>query len=335
MKIVANIPAAKTKLETVNCLVCNSQRYEKLFDAPSDPVAEFGFFCVVKCKECGLVYTNPRPPQEQIGKYYGPAYYGPAHRRFIWPVEQLVALSRRRRIRAIRRFKKTGRILDIGCGRGEMLVLMRRMGWEVYGTELTAEAAEEARRTAGPNIREGELTQLGFSPEFFDCVTLWYVFEHVYDPRATTAEIFRILKPGGLLVIAVQNYGGRQARFGGPGWFHLDVPRHTVHFDRATLEALLSKHNFRIIHESHFSWAYDTFGWLQTLYNRAGFEHNLLYTMLRRRDWWQKVNWGKFLGAAGIALLLPVFLPISLALTIWDGRTKSNGTFIVYAFKNG
>lgn len=331
------------ELETVACLVCGSKRQKKLFEAPSDPVEEFGYFGVVQCQECGLVYTNPRPVRSEIHRFYGYEYYGPQHKRFVKPLEWVEVQFRRYRIKSILRFLQsrpaaggrggTHRILDVGCGRGEILKSMRELGWEVYGTELSAEAANLARQNVGATIFVGEVVDQHFPDQFFDCITLWHVYEHMYDPRGMLAEIARIIKSGGLLVIGVHNYGSRMARFGGRHWFNFDVPRHTVHFTLPQLQRLLAGYGFRSVHTSHLSWEFDPYCWLQTIYNRLGFEHNLLYTIIRRRDWWQKFSWRKLTKVTGVFVLLPVLVPPAVALAIFDGLGRCNGTFVDYSIR--
>ena len=123
-----------------------------------------------------------------------------------------------------------GRVLDVGCGRGVLLQEFRRRGWEVQGTELSESAASYARQTLKIPVEIGDLEAIGFPPNYFDAITLWHVLEHVADPRALLAEIRRILKPDGVLLVAVPNFGSLEARVSKDKWFHLDVPRHVTHF---------------------------------------------------------------------------------------------------------
>ena len=73
----------------------------------------------------------------------------------------------------------------------------------------------------------------------YDAVVLWHVAEHLHAPQGTVRGIARLLRPGGVLLIAVPNFGSPEARIGRAGWFHLDVPRHLVHFTASTLTAIL------------------------------------------------------------------------------------------------
>ncbi len=333
MEAVSEKNPVAIALEAVNCPVCNSPRYKKLFDVPSEPL-EFGLtFGIVRCEACGLVYTNSRPTETDMNRFYGEAYYGPKHRRFMGPIEWIETFFRFRRIKNIERYKKKGRILDLGCGRAQMLTLMRKRGWEVYGTEWTEESAHDAQEVLGLNIMVGEIFDLKLPEKNFDCATLWHVFEHTYHPRKILTEISRIIKPGGLLIIALHNFDSRMARFGGKNWFNFDAPRHLMHFTPVQLQKLLIEYGFDTVDSSHLSWEFDPYCWLQTLYNKLGFEHNLFYTMIRRRDWWQEFTFKKLLQAIGILLLLLPLGLIALTMVVIDGISKQNGTFINYAIK--
>jgi SAM-dependent methyltransferase len=110
------------------------------------------------------------------------------------------------------------------------------------------------------------------------------VLEHLSDPRRTLREIGRILKPGGRLIVAVPNYSSVQARWSGPAWFHLDLPRHLFHFPVAGLRRLLVDSGFTLRSEHHFSLRQNPFGWVQSALNRLGrLPRNGLYTLLKSR----------------------------------------------------
>jgi ubiquinone/menaquinone biosynthesis C-methylase UbiE len=214
-----------------------------------------------------------------------------------------------------------------------MLTLMKKRSWEVYGTEWTQESAQNAREVIGSNVMVGELFNLKLPDRHFDGITLWHVFEHTFHPRKILAEIARILKPEGLLIIALHNFDSRMARLGGRNWFNFDAPRHLMHFTPPQLQKFLAEYGFRTVDTSHLSWEFDPYCWLQTLYNKLGFEHNLFYTMIRRRDWWQKFTPKKLFFAGGILLFLFPLGLIAVLMAITDGLGKQNGTFINYAVK--
>jgi SAM-dependent methyltransferase len=110
---------------------------------------------------------------------------------------------------------------------------------------------------------------------------LWHSLEHQFEPARVLAEVRRLLKPGGRLLLEVPNLGSRQARLGGSRWFHLDVPRHLLHFSRPTLAALLCGQGFEILRWSTWSLEQGPFGLAQSLLNRMCASPNLLYGLMK------------------------------------------------------
>jgi ubiquinone/menaquinone biosynthesis C-methylase UbiE len=109
------------------------------------------------------------------------------------------------RLNRINKLKPNGKLLDVGCGEGLFLKLAQKIGWQVSGTEVSSYASKFASNILGAEIFCGQLHQRHFADNSFDVVTMWHVLEHVKDPKGYLREIYRIMKPGGLLVLAVPN----------------------------------------------------------------------------------------------------------------------------------
>jgi SAM-dependent methyltransferase len=240
-------------------------------------------FEVAHCVACGFAVTTPQPAPSEIGNYYPCGYYGAlGDRRFPKVVEVLQEALYTHRVRKIEAaLGKKGRVLDVGCGRGWLLKEFRRQGWEVQGTELSDSAATYARQVLNLPVETGSLDTIGFPANHFDAVTLWHVLEHVSDPRAILAEVNRVLKPGGVLLVSVPDFSGFEARFFRDKWFHLDVPRHVTHLTKDTLERALCGAGFDDGRWSGLAPEYDTFSFVQSALNWCGLRHNLLYDLLR------------------------------------------------------
>jgi len=290
-------------------------------------------FSLVRCETCGLVATSPPVPPAEIGRYYPASYYGDNNRRFNALLEGLIPFFRNRRAVAIERFAPKGRILDVGCGRGILPALMRERGWDAHGLEFSETSARHARDVLGLPVFVGDFLLSPYAESSFDAVVLWHVLEHVPDPVATLVRAREILKPGGLLVIAVPNFESLQARFAGRHWFHLDVPRHYHHFGLALLKRLLTSNGFSILDVSHLSLEYNPYGWIQSLLNRLGFRSNLLYDMLKNPS--ARALRHPFRSAPLQSLLtlalLPVVVPVSFGLTLLEVLLRRGGTVEVYA----
>ena len=212
---------------------------------------------LVRCKNCGLIYQNPKLQEDELLAHYPTANY----ELYSQPINNEKSPIRRadRQLSMIRRYRRImkhteqpGHILDIGCATGSFIAIMRDQGWEVSGVELNPEVAQYARTVLNLNVHPGTLEQAGFSDDSFDVVTMWDVFEHVLNPKATLKEIVRILKPGGTLVISVPNPSSLEARIFGANWAGWDRPRHLHLFTPAVLKRYLKDAGFAKIEIDSF-----------------------------------------------------------------------------------
>jgi ubiquinone/menaquinone biosynthesis C-methylase UbiE len=171
----------------------------------------------------------------------------------------------------------------------------------------------------------------------FDTVILWHVLEHITDPENLLREVTRILRPGGTLLVAVPNFASVEARWARDKWFHLDVPRHLNHFTPGVLRALLRESGLRPRMTSYFASEYDFFSFVQTVLNKLGLHHNLLYNLLRTRG--AKVIEGPRQAAARprdvvlTLLLLPALAWISLVWAPLIALLGRGATITIYAKK--
>ena len=240
----------------------------RLFDA-TDP-ATGDQFTIVRCRLCGLAQTAPAPTAAELDSYY-PRGYHSATKRYRGGMDRVLSLVHRSRIRTMERLLGgTGSVLDMGCGPGVLLNQMRSRGWRVRGTERSPSAAQQARDVFHLDVSAETVDELIAAGHAFDAVVLWHVAEHLDTPATTLHGIAQMLRPGGLLLIAVPNFASPEARIGRGGWFHLDVPRHLVHFTPATLTAMLTRAGFRPVKVTHLVPEYDLFSFVQTIENRLG-----------------------------------------------------------------
>lgn len=240
---------------------------------------------LVTCSACGTGRLYPMPSADEIASFYPSGYYGDLGTKFARPIELLVRLVAARKVSFLTEGLAPGaRVLDVGCGRGVTLGTLADRGIEAHGFEISAEAALGADPRARIRVAPA-LEQAGYPDAHFDAVVIWHVLEHVRDPRRTLETVLRIAKPGARLVVAVPNFSSPQARWAGPGWFHLDLPRHLHHFPLAALRSLLERTGFAVRSEHHFSLRQNPFGWIQSWQNRrTELPRNGLYTLLYRRS---------------------------------------------------
>jgi SAM-dependent methyltransferase len=269
-----------------------------------------------------------------MAEYYSQSYYGDRNLRFNAFMEALVGWFRRRRAARLRHYRREpGNVLDIGCGRGQFLDCLRSWGWTCTGTELSDAAAYHAREVLGLDLRVGANEPGAFPDAAYDAVYLWHVLEHLPAVRTTLIDVRRILRPNGMLVIAVPNLSSWQARLCRYGWFHLDLPRHYSHFAADWLQKTLRDLGFTIVEVNHFSMEQNVYGWIQSLLNCAGLKPNLLYDLLKRRAArqldlpLQRFPWQSLLSLLGAPLLLA---PAMMAMLL-EAAAGRGGTIEIYA----
>ncbi len=304
---------------------------ETLFEA-RDP-ATGDAFSIVQCRQCDLAQTAPAPSEQELDGYYPQGYHSTT-RRYRGGLDRVLTMVHRSRIRAIERLAGgRGSVLDIGCGPGVLINQMRSRGWRVRGTERSPSAAQQARNVFRLDVSAVDVDDLVAAGANYDAVVLWHVAEHLRAPRETIRGIARLLRPGGVLLIAVPNFGSPEARVGRAGWFHLDVPRHLVHFTPATLTAILKDSGFRTSKVSYLVPEYDLFSFVQTVENRLGLPPNLLYDVLRRPEARLRRGPSDRL-QAGVAVGLAV--PLTMAAVVvapLAAATRRSATIAVYAVR--
>lgn len=236
-------------LEYVRCNLCGADDTES--------VAEIEGFHIVRCRQCGLMYVNPRYREDFLQQLYTADYYehdGIRNGQAFFGYEDYIAdeenirITFAKRLRTIERFVNKGRLLDIGCATGFFLDLARDKGWKVVGSEVSQFAAQYAREKFGLDVYLGVLRQLHFEAETFDAVTMWDVIEHVPDPMSDLREVWRILREGGLLSLITPDCSSPVARLLGRRWEELRrVREHIYFFSRRTITEMLHRAGFEVL----------------------------------------------------------------------------------------
>ena len=209
-------------------------------------------FDIYKCGSCGFTFTDNYPDESEIGRFYESSDYishDDNARGFINKVYFLarsLMLGRKRRAITKMTGRKTGRLLDIGCGTGYFPGMMKDYGWEVTGVEPNIKARDYARTSFGIEVIDpGQISSLISAS--YDCITLWHTLEHFHDPRSYAGEIRRLLSPEGICLVAIPNCNSYDALYFGKFWAAWDVPRHLWHFDPETFSLFAEKAGFRIV----------------------------------------------------------------------------------------
>jgi len=236
-------------VESVPCPLCGGERRDPLLTAgdrlrSEDPTR----YTVVRCARCGLAYTDPRPTAEDIGRFYPQSYGGLERDGLLARAEEAYRCRQQREVVAwladLR--PRRGRLLDVGCGAGDLLAVLRADGWDAEGVEPAAAAADLARRRHGLRVLTGRFEEAQVTG-LFDVVTLAGVLEHLHDPLSALRRARALLRPQGLVAILfLPRLDSDEARRFGPRWLALDLPRHLTHFDDAGFSRMAQSAGLRI-----------------------------------------------------------------------------------------
>jgi len=232
-----------------NCPVCESTQFTP-FLACVDHTVSRETFQIVQCASCGFKFTNPRPDESDLGRYYKSEEYvshSNTKKGFINATYQSVRkYTLLKKLQLISKYFRTGNILDIGCGTGEFLNTCKNAKWTTLGIEPDDDARKMAVENYGLDVRtESDMKDLPDGS--FNIITMWHVLEHVPKLNERVEELKRLIKPNGVIIIAVPNCNSLDAKIYKEHWAAYDVPRHLYHFTPKDIEALFKKHTMKAV----------------------------------------------------------------------------------------
>lgn len=234
------------------CCVCGTRDSEPVgvgpdFEYRTSPDS----FLAVRCVHCGVVYLDQRPVAAELGRIYPDHYHAFAFTEdrfgFVYSVRR--RLEGRRLVRAFAALPPDARIVDVGCGDGFHLDLLRafgRPGWTVEGVDVDERAIRAAHRR-GLTVHRGRVEDLDLPEASFDAALLIQTVEHLPDPASVLRAVLRLLKPGGRVLLVTDNTGSldfaiaKRRHWGG---YHF--PRHWYLFDERSLRLLATASGFEV-----------------------------------------------------------------------------------------
>ncbi len=231
------------------CPVCDSKNIFKKSDV-KDYFLTQEIFPLWECKDCHLIFTNPRPEDEDLGRYYESPDYLSHDTKSSGALGKLYQILRniniKQKYKIVSELIGTGKILDIGCGTGELLHYFQKQKWECIGVEPNASARGFARKHYHLKVEKEQGLQ-NLPATYFDVISMWHVLEHVPNVNERMIEIKRILKKEGYLIIALPNITSWDANLYKDYWAGLDVPRHLYQFSPQAFRNMATQHDLQII----------------------------------------------------------------------------------------
>ena len=241
------------------CPICHSEsRYD--FSGRDLMFRRFDRYDYQKCTSCDFIFQFPLPSPEQISAFYPDSYdvyevdsrlkkisqfnksilkryYGYVHLKTSPFTDVLCLITKRPNSDYSIPFVTNGCLLDVGCGNGRFLDGMKQLGWQVKGVEFN-EHAVSVCKLSGLDVHHGDLLSASFEANSFDVINVSHVIEHVPNPVQLFAELERVLKPGGTLIIKTPNSQALGRAWFSNNWFPNEVPRHIYLFSEKNLRAL-------------------------------------------------------------------------------------------------
>ncbi len=206
-------------------------------------------YTLMHCPGCGMQWLDPQPDDETLGRIYRQEYYD------AWGVQDNADATRALKRAMFRRLLGPvalrhgpgSRLLDCGAALGYLMEEAAAAGLEPYGIELSEFGANAiAGRFGTDRVFQGPFEQAefaGVNQDFFDVITMIDFLEHVREPAAVLSKAFRLLRPGGSLVILTPDASSWSCRLMGPRWLHYKV-EHLSYFTRSSLLHLLGQEGF-------------------------------------------------------------------------------------------
>jgi len=240
----------------IKCNLCEERESDLLFASYDHSIKSNQTFNLVRCKKCGLVRMNPWPVRIKDSYLEDYEPYNPKKEDFYFSLVRTLTISCYKKIKSPLdffkallckilyyppEFKKDGRVLDIGCGNGGYLSILRDCGWEVYGIDFSEKAvryANEKRKLA--NVKQAKADDLNYPDNFFDLIAMNHIIEHLPNPKKALVGAKRVLKNEGVLTITTPNFASSNASIFSKNWFPLETPRHLFLFEASTLNRMIN-----------------------------------------------------------------------------------------------
>jgi 2-polyprenyl-3-methyl-5-hydroxy-6-metoxy-1,4-benzoquinol methylase len=232
------------------CPACHKNDISFEFNAKDNTVTTESF-AVWSCSHCCTKFTQDVANENEIGKYYQSENYI-SHSdtqkglvNLLYHKVRQFTLVGKRKLVCYETRKSKGNLLDIGCGTGAFINIMKQSSWSVTGLEPDSTASEKAGKLYGIKPQPSEAL-FHLTENNYDVITMWHVLEHVHKLDEYINQCKKLLKPTGVLIIAVPNHTSYDASFYKENWAAYDVPRHLYHFSPEGMSLLMQRHGLKV-----------------------------------------------------------------------------------------
>ena len=242
--------------EDINCPLCGGNERQELFTVDHRESNVLSLLeidttvkdpSVVQCKKCGHYYMTPVVASDLMDKYYSIINSEFYHNAGIDSEINYNEKEYDDYYKIISAIKPGGKVLEVGCGKGMLLNLLKKKGYDTYGIEPSPVAYKYAKESLKLNVDNQFLHNSRFRNEKFDVVILIDVVEHILNMRPFLDDLKSVLKEGGLIFIGTGNIDSFNARFAGNNWFYYYTWEHVSFFTDTTMRTLLQQNGFKDI----------------------------------------------------------------------------------------
>lgn len=244
-----------------NCPICNNTSFLNVLNA-KDYIKTEERFNIVQCSQCKLMITNPRPTEKECGPYYqSNEYVSHADKKItlmhtLYRIVRAFNLNNKYKLIQPALKSKNDLAIDYGCGIGTFLNFVKKKNHHVLGFDISEDARETVMDRYKIPVRKPEEIH-DIKDNTVTVITTWHVLEHIYNLNEVVEQFYRVLKPGGTLVVALPNPQCYEAGIFQEYWDGFDVPRHIWHFPPSTVINWMQTKGFQ--HKTTKPLIYDSF----------------------------------------------------------------------------
>ncbi|MCX2744803.1 class I SAM-dependent methyltransferase [Mangrovivirga sp. M17] len=236
------------RIKIKDCPICGHSSFIEVFKCKDNTVSG-ELFQLVDCANCKFRFTNPRPADEHLSDYYKSDTYishsdtneGLTNKIY----KRVRDFNLKIKYKLVKKFLNISDpiLLDVGAGTGYFVNFCNKNGMQADGFEPDADARKVAKNTHGFSL----IDNWEKINKKYDVITMWHVLEHVPDLKIQLEKLKQILKPQGVLIIAVPNRESLDEKHYKSDWAAYDVPRHLYHFRKSDLIRLASDFNMKFL----------------------------------------------------------------------------------------